>query len=94
MFESLSDKLQNIFSGLRSKGHLTEADIDVAMKEIRMENEYSRADGLVDAILMRDAEGKDIVSNYQQYIKAVTLEGVRSALRDLDMGSKVEYVIK
>lgn len=60
----------------------------------RMENQYSQSEGLVDAILMRDAEGKDIVSNYQQYIKAVTLEGVRSALRDLDMGSKVEYVIK
>ena len=59
-----------------------------------MENQYSQSEGLVDAILMRDAEGKDIVSNYQQYIKAVTLEGVRSALRDLDMGSKVEYVIK
>jgi hypothetical protein len=60
----------------------------------RMENQYSQSEGLVDAILMRDAEGKDIVSNYQQYIKAVSLEGVRSALRDLDMGSKVEYVIK
>ncbi|MGI6033427.1 MAG: signal recognition particle protein [Coriobacteriales bacterium] len=36
MFENLSDKLQNIFSGLKSKGHLTEADIDAGIKEIRM----------------------------------------------------------
>ena len=36
MFESLSDRLQGIFSGLRSKGRLSEADIDAAMREIRL----------------------------------------------------------
>ena len=36
MFDNLSEKLQGIFSGLRGKGRLTEEDIDVAMREIRM----------------------------------------------------------
>ena len=36
MFENLSAKLQGVFVGLKSKGRLTEADIDAAMKEIRM----------------------------------------------------------
>ena len=36
MFESLSEKLQNAFSGFRSKGHLTEEDINAGIKEIRM----------------------------------------------------------
>ena len=36
MFENLSEKLQSVFGGLKSKGRLTEADIDAAMKEIRM----------------------------------------------------------
>ncbi|MDD6651086.1 MAG: signal recognition particle protein [Eggerthellales bacterium] len=36
MLESLSNKLQGIFSGMRSKGRLTEEDINSAMKEIRM----------------------------------------------------------
>ncbi|HIT51881.1 MAG TPA: signal recognition particle protein [Candidatus Aveggerthella excrementigallinarum] len=36
MLENLSDRLQNIFSGLRGKGKLTEEDINVAMREIRM----------------------------------------------------------
>ena len=35
-FESLSDKLQNIFKGLRGKGKLTEADVHEAMKEVKM----------------------------------------------------------
>lgn len=35
-FESLSDKLQNIFKGLRSKGRLTEADVKAALKEVKM----------------------------------------------------------
>ncbi len=36
MFENLSDRLQGIFSGLKSKGRLTEDDINAAMREIRM----------------------------------------------------------
>ncbi len=36
MFESLSDRLNDIFTGLRSKGILTERDVDQAMREIRM----------------------------------------------------------
>lgn len=36
MLDNLSDKLQSIFSGLRSKGKLNEEDINSAMKEIRM----------------------------------------------------------
>ena len=35
-FESLSDKLQNIFKGLRSKGKLTEDDIKSSMKEVKI----------------------------------------------------------
>lgn len=35
-FESLTEKLQNIFKNLRSKGRLTEADVKVALKEVKM----------------------------------------------------------
>ncbi len=35
-FESLSDKLQNVFKNLRGKGRLNEADVKEAMKEVRM----------------------------------------------------------
>ena len=35
-FDSLSDKLQNVFKSLRSKGLLTEADVRSAMKEVKM----------------------------------------------------------
>lgn len=36
MFESLSDRFEGIFSGLRGKGKLREADVDEALKEIRL----------------------------------------------------------
>ena len=36
MLESLSERLQGIFSGLRGKGRLTEEDINSAMREIRL----------------------------------------------------------
>ena len=35
-FESLTDKLQNVFRNLRSKGKLTEEDVHAALKEVKM----------------------------------------------------------
>ncbi len=35
-FESLSEKLQNIFKGLKSKGKLTEEDVKASMKEVKI----------------------------------------------------------
>ena len=35
-FESLTDKLQNVFKNLRGKGRLTEDDVKAALKEVKM----------------------------------------------------------
>ena len=35
-FESLTDKLQNVFKSLRGKGRLTEEDVKAALKEVKM----------------------------------------------------------
>ena len=35
-FDSLSEKLQNVFKSLRSKGRLTEDDVKAAMKEVKL----------------------------------------------------------
>ena len=35
-FESLTDKLQNVFKKLKSKGRLTEEDVKAALKEVKM----------------------------------------------------------
>ena len=35
-FESLADKLQNVFKNLRGKGRLTEADVKTALREVKM----------------------------------------------------------
>ena len=39
-FESLTDKLQNVFKNLRSKGRLTEADVKASLQEVALR--YSR----------------------------------------------------
>jgi signal recognition particle subunit SRP54 len=36
MFESLSDKLQGVFAKLRGKGRLSEADVNEALREVRL----------------------------------------------------------
>ena len=36
MFEALSEKLESIFKGLRSRGLLKEEDVDVALKHVRL----------------------------------------------------------
>ena len=35
-FYSLTEKLQNVFKNLRGKGRLTEDDVKVAMKEVKL----------------------------------------------------------
>ena len=35
-FEGLSDKLNNVFKRLKSRGKLTEADVKEAMREVRL----------------------------------------------------------
>ena len=35
-FDSLSEKLQNVFKGLRSKGRLSEEDVKAALKEVKL----------------------------------------------------------
>ena len=35
-FESLTDKLQNVFKGLKSKGRLTEIDVRAALREVKV----------------------------------------------------------
>ncbi|CAG0989802.1 partial Signal recognition particle protein, partial [Anaerolineae bacterium] len=36
MFENLSDRLQDVFGQLGRKGTLTEADVDTALREVRI----------------------------------------------------------
>ena len=59
-FESLSDKLQNVFKNLRSKGRLTEADVKASLKEVKM------------ALLEADVNFKVV----KQFINSVTERAV------------------
>ena len=61
-FESLTEKLQNVFKNLRSKGRLTEADVKTALKEVKM------------ALLEADVSFKVV----KQFIKSVTGAGSRT----------------
>ena len=36
MFESLTDRFETIFSGIRGRGKLSEAEVDEVLKEIRL----------------------------------------------------------
>ena len=35
-FDSLTDKLQNVFKNLRGKGRLSEADVKAALREVKL----------------------------------------------------------
>lgn len=81
MFDNLSRRLQQVFSGLTGKGRLTEADVDAAMREIRMallEADVNLA--VVKEFVSRVREravGSDVMSSLtpgQQVIKIVLEE--------------------
>ena len=77
-FESLTDKLQNVFKNLRSKGRLTEADVKVALKEVKM------------ALLEADVNFKVV----KQFVKSVEERAIGAdVLNGLNPGQMVIKIV-
>ena len=77
-FESLSEKLQNVFKKLRSKGKLTEADVKTALKEVKM------------ALLEADVSFKVV----KQFIKSVQERAVgQEVMNGLNPGQMVIKIV-
>ncbi len=81
MFESLSDKLQSIFERLGSKGKLTENDVNVAMREVRMalleaDVNFKVVKDFVERVKLRavGAEVMDSLTPAQMVVKIVNEE--------------------
>ena len=77
-FESLTEKLQNVFKNLRSKGRLTEEDVKVALKEVKM------------ALLEADVNFKVV----KQFIKTVEERAVGAdVMNGLNPGQMVIKIV-
>ncbi|MCR5503092.1 MAG: signal recognition particle protein [Lachnospiraceae bacterium] len=77
-FESLTDKLQNVFKNLRSKGRLTEEDVKTALKEVRM------------ALLEADVSFKVT----KQFVKAVEERAIgQDVMNGLNPGQMVIKIV-
>ncbi len=77
-FESLTDKLQNVFKNLRSKGRLTEADVKAALKEVKM------------ALLEADVNFKVV----KQFVKAVEERAIGTdVMNGLNPGQMVIKIV-
>ncbi len=77
-FESLTDKLQNVFKNLRSKGRLTEEDVKTALKEVKM------------ALLEADVNFKVV----KQFVKSVEARAVGAdVLNGLNPGQMVIKIV-
>ena len=77
-FESLTDKLQNVFKSLRSKGRLTEADVKTALREVKL------------ALLEADVNFKVV----KQFVKAVEERAVGAdVMNGLNPGQMVIKIV-
>ncbi len=77
-FESLTDKLQNVFKKLKSKGRLTEEDVKVALKEVKM------------ALLEADVNFKVV----KQFVKSVEERAIGSdVMNGLNPGQMVIKIV-
>ena len=77
-FESLSDKLQNVFKNLRGKGRLSEADVKASLKEVKM------------ALLEADVSFKVV----KQFIKAVEERAIGAdVMNSLTPGQQVIKIV-
>ncbi len=78
MFESLSDKLQDVFERLARQGKLTESDVNVALREVRLalleaDVNFKVVKDFIDRIRAR-AVGKEVMDSLtpaQQVVKIV-----------------------
>jgi predicted Zn-dependent peptidase len=79
-----------------SRGTLSQSELEGLKSTLRngMATKVAQPSFLISAVMMRNSECKDIVSNYQSAINAVTLADVNAVLHELDFGSKVEYIIR
>ena len=83
-FDSLSEKLQNVFKNLRSKGRLTEDDVKTALKEVKMALLEADVNFRVVKQFIKDVQeraiGQDVMNGLnpgQMVIKIVNEEMVR-----------------
>ena len=77
-FDSLTDKLQNVFKNLRGKGRLTEADVKAALREVKL------------ALLEADVNFKVV----KDFIKAVQERAVgQDVLNSLTPGQTVIKIV-
>ncbi len=77
-FDSLSEKLQNVFKNLRGKGRLTEDDVKVALKEVKM------------ALLEADVNFKVV----KQFTKAVQERAIgQDVMNGLNPGQMVIKIV-
>lgn len=83
-FDSLSEKLQNVFKNLRSKGKLTEADVKTALKEVKLALLEADVNFKVVKQFVKDVEeravGQDVMNGLnpgQMVIKIVNEEMVK-----------------
>ena len=77
-FESLTEKLQNVFKNLRGKGRLTEEDVKTALKEVKM------------ALLEADVNFRVV----KQFVKSVEERAVGSdVLNGLNPGQMVIKIV-
>ena len=77
-FESLTDKLQNVFKNLRGKGRLTEEDVKLALKEVKM------------ALLEADVNFKVV----KQFIKSVEERAIgQDVMNGLNPGQMVIKIV-
>ena len=104
-FDSLSEKLQNIFKNLRGKGRLSEADVKAALKEVKLALLEADVNFKVVKQFIKSVEeraiGQDVMSSLtpgQMVIKIVNEEMVSlmgSETTEIDMkpGSEITVIM-
>lgn len=79
MFESLGNRLQSVFDGLQRRGKLTEADVDKAMREVRL------------ALLEADVNFKVV----KRFVERVRERAVgQEVMRSLTPGQQVVKIVQ
>jgi len=74
---------------------VTESAVRAAKASLlkELENRYADPETLIEDVLVRYSEGKDLVSDYKAAVQRVSVAGVQEVLKLLSGGGEVEYTI-
>lgn len=92
--DEVLEAVRKVFSSLEE---ISLSDRDLKAYKTRLiadyESSLANPEGVIDAVMVRYSEGRDVVSGYKDAINSLNKDSIKNALQLMTSGAEVEYII-